>query len=300
MFGKAKGKADRFGVNWMAKSFITQLWKKIRKDDAFGLSAQCAYYFLFSVFPFLLFLMSLLGFLPISTNDVLQFVNDYAPQGVASGVEEQIRYILDIKRGGTLSFGLLFSLIPASAAMDAIVLAVNKAYGLPPRKSFIHSRFLAVALTLVMLVVIGSALFLCVFGHFIGDWMLTYSFASTDLVRIWGILRWIINFAIVFSVFIGIYYVAPNTCLNCKDVIPGALLAAVGWQLTSLGFSYFVSNWGNYSATYGSLAGVIVLMTWFYLSALIIILGGEINATGYFFKTKEAAFKTKKAARYPW
>ncbi|AEI44181.1 YihY/virulence factor BrkB family protein [Paenibacillus mucilaginosus] len=268
-------------------AFLKELWKQIETDDALGLSAQCAYYFLLSMFPFLLFVVSLLGFLPVTSQDVLAMIKEYIPSGVAAGMETQLREVLDTKRGGTLSFGLIFSLVTASAAMDAIVLAVNKAYGLSPRKSFIRSRLLAMALTLAMLIVVFSALLLSVFGPVIGSWLTVHSVIPLGQIELWSGLRWVVNFAVLGLVFTGIYYVAPNTCLSCKDVIPGALIASAGWQLTSLGFSYYVGRWANYSSTYGSLGGVIVLMTWFYLSAFIIIIGGEINAMAYLFKKRE-------------
>jgi membrane protein len=168
------------------------------------------------------------------------------------------------------------------------VLAVNKAYGLPDRKSFIHSRILAILLTMAMLVVIVSALVLSVFGHFIGDWMHDKLHVPWDKIQVWNVVRWIINLSIAFVVFLGVYFIAPNTCLTCKEVVPGAIVASCGWQLVSLGFSYYVDNWGNYSATYGSLGGVIVLLTWFYICAFIIILGGEVNAISYIWKKNRA------------
>jgi membrane protein len=262
----------------MGISYIKLLWTQFEKHDATGLAAQCAYYFLLSLFPFLLFILSLLGYLPFSSDDVMGLIKEYIPGAVAGWIEEMLSNLLDVKRGGALSFGLILALVSASAAMNAIVIAVNKAYGLPERKSFIHSRILAVMLTLGMLIVIASALLLSVFGHWIGDWTLANIPISTKQVALWNNLRWIVNFIIVFVVFIGIYYIAPNTCLTCKSVLPGAIFAAVGWQLTSLGFSFYVNNFTNYSATYGSVGGIIVLMTWFYISALIIIIGGEINA----------------------
>ncbi|KRF30461.1 YihY/virulence factor BrkB family protein [Paenibacillus sp. Soil787] len=262
----------------MGISYLKLLWNQFEKHDATGLAAQCAYYFLLSLFPFLLFILSLLGYLPFSSDDVMELIKEYIPGAVAGWIEETLSNLLDVKRGGALSFGLILALVSASAAMNAIVIAVNKAYGLPERKSFIHSRFLAVMLTLGMLIVIASALLLSVFGHWIGDWTLANIPISTKQVALWNNLRWIVNFIIVFVVFIGIYYIAPNTCLTCKSVLPGAIFAAVGWQLTSFGFSFYVNNFTNYSATYGSVGGIIVLMTWFYISALIIIIGGEINA----------------------
>ncbi|MBA2942855.1 YihY/virulence factor BrkB family protein [Paenibacillus sp. CGMCC 1.16610] len=262
----------------MVISNLKLLWHQFQKHDATGLAAQCAYYFLLSLFPFLLFILSLLGYLPFSSDDVVALIKDYIPGAVSSWLEDTLTNLLDVKRGGTLSFGLILALVSASAAMNAIVIAVNKAYGLPERKSFIHSRFLAVMLTLGMLIVIASALLLSVFGHWIGDWVQAHVHLAATKVNVWNNLRWILNFIILFIVFTGIYYIAPNTCLTCKSVLPGALFASLGWQGTGLGFSFYVNNFTNYSATYGSVGGIIVLMTWFYISALLIIIGGEINA----------------------
>ncbi|OAS23996.1 YihY/virulence factor BrkB family protein [Paenibacillus oryzisoli] len=262
----------------MVKSYVKLLWGQFNEHDATGLAAQCAYYFLLSLFPLLLFVMSLLGYLPFSSDDVVGLIREYIPGAVAGWLEETLSNLLNVKRGGTLSFGLILALVSASAAMNAIVRAVNKAYGLPARKSFIHSRFLAIMLTLGMLVVIISALLLSVFGHWIGDWLAEHVHVASAHIELWNNLRWVINFVIIFIVFIGIYFIAPNTCLTCKSVLPGALFAAIGWQGTSLAFSFYVNSFTNYSATYGSIGGIIVLMTWFYISALIIIIGGEINA----------------------
>ncbi|PZE22913.1 YihY/virulence factor BrkB family protein [Paenibacillus xerothermodurans] len=261
--------------------FLKELIKQLKKDDALGLSAQCAYYFLFSLFPFLMFLMSLLGYLPISAWDVLQLVKAYVPQGVPLGMEENLHYVLDAKRGGALSFGLFASLLTASAAMDAIILAVNKAYGLPARESFIHSRLLAVALTVGMLVVFFSALLLSVFSHTIGAWMHEALNIPMDRVHWWDAFSWLLNMIILFLVFLAIYFIAPNACLTCKDVLPGAVTATLGWHIASTGFSYYIEHWNYYNVLYGSLGGVMVLLTWFYVCAFLIILGGEINAIAY-------------------
>lgn len=234
----------------------------------------------------MIFIMSLLGYLPITAQDVLRLLKEYIPAGAAAGIEDHLKNVLEIRRGGVLSFGLIVSLITASAAMNSIVLAVNKAYGLPPRKSFIHSRILAIALTVGMLMVVASALLLSVFGRLIGEWMYLHLHMPWSQIQLWHVLRWIINFVILFVVLTAVYYIAPNTCLSCKDVLPGAIMASIGWQLTSWGFSYYVNHFGDYSATYGSLGGVIVLLSWFYISALLVIIGGELNALTYLIRKK--------------
>ncbi|WNQ13821.1 YihY/virulence factor BrkB family protein [Paenibacillus aurantius] len=262
-------------------TFIKELFRHIKEDEPFGMAAQCAYYFLLSFFPFLLFLVSLLGYLPVTTQSVLELARQYIPKGVEPGVREQLQHIFEVRRGGALSFGILFTLVSSSTALNAIVLNVNKAYGLPARKSFIHSQLLAIGLTMALLLVVVFVLLFSVFGQTIGDWLFQWHFLSGDQVSLWNGLRWVVAFVVLFLVFTGVYFVAPNTCLTCKDVLPGALFAALGWQVASFGFSFYVSHWGRYNVTYGSLAGIIVLLVWFYISALLILIGGEINAITY-------------------
>src|SRR5690606_38463756 len=132
--------------------------------------------------------------------------------------------------------------------------------------------------TIAMIFVIVVALVLPVFGKQIGFFLFSYFGLSGPFLDIWNTLRWLVSSIILFIVFTGLYWIAPNKKLTCVSVIPGAIFATVGWILTSLAFSFYVSNFGNFSATYGSIGAVIVLMIWFYLSGIIIILGGEINA----------------------
>lgn len=97
-------------------------------------------------------------------------------------------------------------------------------------------------------------------------------------MKIWGVLRWVLSPVILFVVFLGIYYLAPSLKIKCTTAVPGAIFASLGWIIVSLGFSFYVSNFGNYTSTYGSIGGIIVLMLWFYISAIIIMVGGEINS----------------------
>ena len=101
---------------------------------------------------------------------------------------------------------------------------------------------------------------------------------SEEFLSIWNSLRWVISTIVLFIVFTMLYWLAPEQAVEMFDGLPGSIFTTAGWALVSLLFSYYVANFGNYSATYGSLGGIIVLMIWFYLSGLIIIVGGEINA----------------------
>ncbi|KAB2336098.1 YihY/virulence factor BrkB family protein [Cytobacillus depressus] len=258
-------------------NLFTQLKKRVMEDDLFGLAAQLAYFFLLSLFPLLLFLVSLLPYLPITTEDILAVIRDFAPKESMRLIEANISS-LSQKNGGVLSFGIIATIWSASNGINAIVLAFNKAYNVKETRHFIVARGMSILFTFAMLFVFVVALLLPVFGKIIGGYLFAKLGLSGEFMTIWNTLRWLVSSIILFIVFTGLYWIAPNIKLKCVTVVPGAIFATIGWELSSLAFSYYVTNFINFSATYGSIGAVIVLMLWFYLTGIIIILGGEINA----------------------
>lgn len=258
--------------------FFKELYRRLNVVRVFDMAAQCAYYFLLSLFPFLLFVITLLGFLPFTSEQILHLITDLAPGATNQLIETNIRGIVDVRRSGLLSIGLLVTLWSTSAGMDSLIRTVNRAYEIRKERSFFRLKLLSVSLTFGMIFVILSALLLTVFGGKIEQLLELILHIPPSNVVLSSAFRWITNFVILLIVFSILYYVAPNTCLTCKDVMYGSIFAAIGWQVTSLSFSYYVNHFTNFSATYGSLGGVIVLMIWFYLAAFILITGGVINA----------------------
>ncbi|WP_273128370.1 YihY/virulence factor BrkB family protein [Metabacillus sp. HB246100] len=268
-------------------SFLKELVQRFTDDEVPGLSAQLSYFFLLSLFPFLIFLITLLGYLPISQEDVLRTIEEFAPGQSMDIINETLAQILNNRNGGLLSFGIIATLWSASNGINAIVRAFNKAYDVEESRSFIVARGMAIILTIAMVFVIVVALLLPVFGREIGLFIFSNFGFSEQFLTIWNTLRWLVSGAILFIVFTALYFVAPNKRLHIKDGLPGSIAATIGWIVASLAFSYYVGNFANYSATYGSIGGIIVLMIWLYLSGMIIILGGELNALLY--KRRKAA-----------
>lgn len=258
--------------------FIKRLIKRLLDDDVFGLSAQLAYFFLLSLFPFMIFLVTLIGYLPFEEIDVLNFISTYAPADTVGMINDNITRISNERNGGLLSIGIIGTLWSASNGINAIMRAFNAAYNVDEDRSFIASRFIAIFLTVGMLFVIIIAFLLPIFGKMIGVYLFSFFGLSESFLQIWGMLRWVISSVVFFIVLLALYIMAPNKKVHLKNVTVGAAFATIGWQLVSLAFSYYVNNIGNYSATYGSLGGVIILMIWFFISGIIIITGGEINA----------------------
>jgi len=258
--------------------YCQRIFRGMISADVFGLSAQLAFFFLLSLFPFLLFLVTLLGFLPIDEDLLTSFLNAYAPSEIVYLIESNLTELVRNQSGGLLSLGVVVTLWSSSNGVNAITKSLNRAYEVVEDRAFLHARFISILLTIAMLGVIGIALALPVFGKAIGVYLFSLIDLSDNFLQIWNALRWGISSVVLFIVLLALYKLAPNLKVAFRDAIWGSVFATFSWQIVSLGFSYYVSNLGNYSATYGSLGTVIILMFWFYLSGVIIIIGGVINA----------------------
>jgi membrane protein len=259
-------------------SILFNIWNRIEEDDVSGLASQLAYFFLLSLFPLLIVVVTLLPYLPISEVDLLGVIRDFAPGESVNLIESNLNEIMANQNGKLLSFGIIGTLWSASNGINAIVRAFNKAYDVKESRHFIVARGMSIVFTFAMIFVFILALLLPVFGREIGLFLFSEFGLSNEFLAIWNTIRWLVSSIILFIVFTVLYWMAPNKKIKCISVIRGAIFSTVGWILTSLAFSFYVGNFGNYSATYGSIGAIIVLMIWFYLSGFIIILGGEINA----------------------
>ncbi|ULT57859.1 YihY/virulence factor BrkB family protein [Neobacillus drentensis] len=259
-------------------SLIRLLWHRIEEDDLPGLSAQLAYFFLLSLFPLLIVLFTLLPYFPIPHQNILGMIKDFAPDEAMALIEKNVKEIMSQRNGGLLSFGIIGTIWSASNGINAIVRAFNKAYNVKESRSFIVARGMAVLLTFGMIFVFLLALILPVFGKEIGLFLFSQLGYTEEFIKIWNALSWLGSAIILFLIFTGLYWIAPNVKIKCKSAFPGAIFATVGWIISSMGLSFYVGNFSNYSLTYGGIGAIIVLMIWLYLSAFIIILGGEVNA----------------------
>ncbi|PAV28165.1 ribonuclease [Virgibacillus profundi] len=267
--------------------FGKKLFQRIMETDVFGLAAQLAYFFLLSLFPFLLFLLTLIGYLPIDDQSVIDVLANIAPAQIMDLINTNISGLVNNQNGGLLSISIIGTLWAASNGVNALTRAFNKAYEVDEDRSFIVARLIAIIVTIGMVTIICIAFLLPIFGRMIGVYLFSFFGLSEGFIAIWETLRWLISSVIFFIVLLALYKLAPNFKIYFKNAVWGALFATVFWQIASMGFSYYVSTIGNYSATYGSLGTVIVLMIWFYLSGIIIMIGGVINATIREYKTAE-------------
>lgn len=253
--------------------FIIAIISRFKEHRLIELAAQCAYYLLLSIFPFLIFLLSLFSFLPIALEFDLDVIRDVVPTEIFHFIEGQWTRITDQPQTGLLSFSIIFTIWTSSLALDTILRLLNRAYHVTEERKLIKGRLTSIFLTIGMFGVVLVALVLQVVGGALQEYI------AIDLnILNFNILRWVLSFVVLFLVFSLLYLIGPNIRLKLSEVYIGALFATLGWQLTSFLFSYYLNNFANYTATYGTIGAVIALMVWFHLSSVIILLGGEINA----------------------
>ncbi|AIY06521.1 putative ribonuclease BN [Planococcus sp. PAMC 21323] len=261
-----------------AMGFVKELGNEFKKDNATTLAAAQAYYYLLAIVPLLILLLAILPYLQIDPDRAIEFIGTVLPGEVANTFQDTIVSVVTTPSGGLLTFGILGTLWSASNALTAFINATNQAYGIEETRSFIKLKATAIGLTLGMLVAVIIALVLPIFGGTIIEIIKSTLSLPEQTEIIFQVLRWAISVAVMSLVLALMYKFAPNKNFPFKEVIVGAVIATVLWQVVSFGFSIYVSNFGSYSATYGSLGGLIVLMLWFFLTGLILVIGAEINA----------------------
>jgi len=263
-----------------SKGFIQDLMLRIQRVEISALGAQLAYFFLLSFFPLLIFLVTLLPYLNLETTQVYSFLVNLMPDEVYRLIESTLKEVLTNRNSSLLSIGVLGTIWSASKGINALIRALNKAYDTEGRVGFVD-RGLSLVFTIALVVVIAVALLLPVFGQQIGHFLFSIVSIEDEFESLWRNIRWSMPPLLIFLVLMAIYWLVPNTSprLKIMGVWPGAIFSTLAWLVVTYGFSFYISNFGNYSATYGSIGGVIILMLWLYFTGMILIFGGVLNAT---------------------
>jgi membrane protein len=269
------------GFSW--GELAKRVYKESLEDDVLGRAAQLSYYFLLALFPALLFLTSLLGYfagenLQLRT-DLFRYLSTVLPGDASQLIAKTVNDVTQGSGGGKLSFGILATLWAASNGMGAISESLNVAYDVKEGRPWWKSRLVAIGLTLSLSFLIISALVLVLYGHNLADALAVKLGLGAAFAFVWKIVQWPIVFGFVLLAFALIYYFAPDVrTQNWKWLTPGALLGVTLWLLISFAFKTYLTYFNSYSATYGSLGAVIILMLWFYFTGAAILVGGEMNA----------------------
>jgi membrane protein len=257
--------------------------EEFQRDDALGIAAQLAYYLILALFPFILVLVSLLGTFGSEelASEVLGYFQQVMPEQAYEIIKDFTDNIISGKAEapGLFTFGILFTIWAASGAFAALINALNRAYDVQETRPFWKVRGIAILMTLGLSVLILIGVLLLVLGPQIGEAIANVFGLERTFLVVWEVARWpVALFFMMFTVAL-LYYFAPDVDQPFRWITPGGLIGVVLWVLASVGFNFYVSNFGSYNKTYGSIGAVIVLLLYLYISSLTILFGATLNAT---------------------
>ncbi len=243
-------------------------------------AAAVSYSFLLAVFPGVIFLFTLIPYIPIQHLDqlIMEFLGNVLPKGIYENTSNTIQDIVSRKRSDILSFGFFFTVFAATNGMMSLMGAFNMALQVREKRTYFRARMIALFLTVLLIAVLICAILILVVGTFLIDFLFdkglldeNFNFYLLHIVRYGGI------FLIFYIGICAIYYFAPAVHKRLRFFNFGALIASVLGILATNLFSFYLANFNSYNKLYGSIGTLIALMVWIYLVALILILGFEIN-----------------------
>jgi membrane protein len=265
-------------ITW--KELALRTAREVMADNCLGLAAQLAYYFFLALFPALLFIVALVSFLPVQglLDAITGMLGRVAPSEALSLIHEQIVTIASGKDGGLLTLGMLGTIWSTSSGMTAIIDTLNQAYDIQESRPWWTVRLIAIGLTIALAVFIVVSFALVIVGPTLAEKVAVWAHMGPLFAWTWKILQWPVVFGLVALGMALIYYYAPDAEQQFIWITPGSVFATALWLLISLAFKFYVTNFTSYTATYGLIGGAIVLMLWFYVSALAVLVGAELNA----------------------
>lgn len=279
---------EKFGdKKWL--TFMEQMIYRYEDDGVSEIGAQLTYYLTLSIFPFIIFFLSILQFTPLADADILQRLLSPLPIETRELFSDLIKGIINDGSLALLSFGAIGSIWSSSNGVMAVIKAINRALDLDEVRPYFKLKGLSILFTIGLFLILIIAFTILVFGEVIFNAIfVSYTWPT---VVIWKILKVLIPLIFMILVFAILYKYSPSIKKGIKikfsDSIPGAIFASLVWILLSTGFSFYVNNFGNYSKTYGSLGGIIAFLIWLYMSSIVIVLGAEVNATLLSMKDKK-------------
>tara|TARA_B110000046_G_scaffold28052_1_gene28853 strand:- start:171510 stop:172457 length:948 start_codon:yes stop_codon:yes gene_type:complete len=265
---------DKLPIYFVAKFFI----KGIRQGLLDTKASSMAFRFFMALFPTLIFLLTLLPYIPIPEfkMELLKLLEDLLPESGYLFVEETVVDLVTDTDSGLLSFGFLFAIFLATNGIDSMLLAFEDSINVSHNRNFFHKKLLSIELLFIMTLLIIIAIGAILFSVYLVNFVLEKS-SIASILLLTG--KWIIMAAICFFAISFIYYIGGNRKLKWRFFSAGSTLATLMVLLVSFGFGYYVENFANYDKIYGSIGTIIVIMLWIYFNSFVLLLGFELNAS---------------------
>ena len=274
---------------------LKDIYARFMNDDLLSIGAEVTFFLLLSLFPFLIFIITLITYTPlVNFLDNIQVLAAFMPASAYEILRDIINETIADRSGTLLSFGMLFALWSSTSGVTSLMRGINRAYDQEETRPSWRIKVVSLYFTLELALVITVSFILIVLGKILETKVFLFLGFSDASLKIWSYVGFIIVSITTILVSVSFYHNTPNRRLSFREVMPGAIVASLGWVIISIAFSYYVNNLGNYPKVYGSLGGIIALLMWIYLSSISILMGAEINASLMFSKIGQEKLKFKR------
>ena len=258
--------------------FVETTQTRMVESEIGNTSVVVAYYLLLSLFPLLIAVGNILPYLRINPNTVLPYIAEAIPASIYHDLEPAIKSLLTQRSGSLLSLSAVAALWSASKSINALQIAMNKAFGVEDRQNFIVMRIMSLVVLLLLLAAVVGVVVIMGLGQTILHVLQPIFHFSTKYIDTFQTLKWPVTALILLVIMFLIYRLIPNAKLSFRSVFPGAVFATVGWMLLSQVFGLYMHYFSSKIAGYQIIGSFVVLMLWLNFAATIIILGAIINA----------------------
>ena len=255
-------------------------------DNVTNLAAAVAYYLFLAIPSALLIAVGAFSIFagPSAVQTIMDHLSSVMPQSAVALLGQSLTRTTQAQNGGVImiAVGAALALWTLSGAMQTIMWALNLAYGRDETRNFFKKRLIAVAMIFCALTSFALVVVLLILGPEMTEWVGSAVGNTTAVTWVWWTAQWPILLVGLLTIFAIVLYLAPNVVPpRWQFVTPGAVFAVVVWLASSGAFAFYASRFASYNKTWGSLAAVIIMLTWLWLSALALLVGGEINAEAY-------------------
>jgi membrane protein len=262
---------------------MKRLVQEIQEDHLAAFAGNLTYKGLFALSPFFVFLLSLLGLFGASdlVTTTIDRIGNALPPGATDFLQNQLLQIVQSKTAGAFTVGAIISLLLAlwgvSGAFRSVMEAMNVMYEIEEDRPFWKQLLISVFLSLGVAALLIFALVLVVFGPEIGETVADAAGLGSVFQVVWNVVQWPVLIFLVVLAFALVYYYAPDAEQRFRWISPGSIVAVLLWLVFSLLFSIYVEKSGSFNATYGTFAGIIILMLYIYYSSFIMLVGAQLN-----------------------
>ncbi len=267
---------------------IKRLISSVIENDFFGMAAEMGFMLVIGIFPFMLFLMAVFGWLGNKSlmDPVIIFLANFMPDQAMNLIITVLSEVMIFSQGGIMAIGgFIATLFLSMNGMAVVLKGLNRAYKVKETRSLIYTRILSLLMVFVDVMVLFLSINLIIFGKVIVSFLVKHMFISKVVAIVLLTLRWPIAFAALFLMAFLSYYILPdlrgNERFKRKSAIPGSFFFVIFWLVASWGFSIYVNNLKTYNMVYGTIGAFAVLMVWLYYTSILILIGGEINSQTY-------------------